>query len=215
VTQWPWSSENYAAPEQWGKGQTDARSDVYALGATMYHLLANMAPTPAFLPSEPLPLGNYNSALSKKTVSLIEKVMARDRTSRFQSAPEMREALIEALPMPYIPPSVPVAPQVVAAPSLPVGQAARAEHPSGAPVLAPAAPVAQVRQQPEPARHAVPPATRVCPACGRPNRSNARFSCRLWSLLCSPGAGHSARGRAGACCMGDACCQKPHASGSR
>jgi serine/threonine-protein kinase len=49
-------SENYAAPEQWGKGQTDGRSDVYALGATMYHLLANMAPTPAFLPSEPLPL---------------------------------------------------------------------------------------------------------------------------------------------------------------
>ena len=57
-------SENYAAPEQWGKGQTDARSDVYALGATMYHLLANMAPTPAFLPSEPLPLANYNGALS-------------------------------------------------------------------------------------------------------------------------------------------------------
>jgi hypothetical protein len=168
-------SENYAAPEQWGKGQTDARSDLYALGATMYHLLANMAPTPAFLPSEPLPLGNYNSALSKKTVSLIEKAMARERTGRFQSAPEMREALIEALPMPYIPPSVLVAPQVVATPAQPVGQAARTEHASGAPVSAPAAPQAQVWQQPEPAPHAVPPATRVCPACGRPNRTNARF----------------------------------------
>ena len=73
-------SENYAAPEQWGKGQTDARSDVYALGATMYHLLANMAPTPAFLPSEPLPLANYNGALSKETVALIEKAMDRERS---------------------------------------------------------------------------------------------------------------------------------------
>jgi hypothetical protein len=33
-------SENYAAPEQWGQAQTDARSDIYGLGATMYHLLA-------------------------------------------------------------------------------------------------------------------------------------------------------------------------------
>ena len=88
-------SENYAAPEQWGKGQTDARSDVYALGATMYHLLANMAPTPAFLPSEPLPLGNYNGAISNKTIGIIEKAMARDRARRFQSAREMRQALLD------------------------------------------------------------------------------------------------------------------------
>ena len=66
-------SENYAAPEQWGKGQTDARSDVYALGATMYHLLANMAPTPAFLPSEPLPLANYNGALIQRRPSASSK----------------------------------------------------------------------------------------------------------------------------------------------
>ncbi len=91
-------SENYAAPEQWGKGQTDARSDVYALGATLYHLLANLAPTPAFLPSEPLPLANYNQAVSRPTVALIEKAMARERTKRFQSIVEMRRALVAALP---------------------------------------------------------------------------------------------------------------------
>ncbi|MGD8905118.1 MAG: serine/threonine-protein kinase, partial [Anaerolineae bacterium] len=79
-------SENYAAPEQWGKGQTDARSDVYALGATIYHLLGNMAPTPAFLPSEPLPLGNYNGALSRQIIDLVERAMDRDREDRFQSA---------------------------------------------------------------------------------------------------------------------------------
>ena len=78
-------SENYAAPEQWGKGQTDARSDLYALGATMYHLLANMAPTPAFLPSEPLPLGNYNGAITKQTIVLSTRrwrAIAENATSR-------------------------------------------------------------------------------------------------------------------------------------
>ncbi len=104
-------SENYAAPEQWGKGQTDARSDVYALGATMYHLLANMAPTPAFLPSEPLPLENYNPSLSKKTVALVRKAMERDRRRRFQSALEMRQAILDALPAPYSPPTVAAAPR--------------------------------------------------------------------------------------------------------
>ncbi|MGD2205385.1 MAG: protein kinase [Anaerolineae bacterium] len=97
-------SENYAAPEQWGKGQTDARSDIYGLGATMYHLLANMAPTPAFLPSKPLPLGNYNGAVSGETIAIIKKAMDRDRDKRFQTALELREALVKVLPEPYIAP---------------------------------------------------------------------------------------------------------------
>ena len=34
----------YSPPEQYGKGATDARSDMYALGATLYHLLTGQAP---------------------------------------------------------------------------------------------------------------------------------------------------------------------------
>ena len=35
----------YAAPEQFGgMGQTDARTDIYCLGATMYHLVTGMNP---------------------------------------------------------------------------------------------------------------------------------------------------------------------------
>lgn len=42
----------YAPPEQYGKAQTDARSDVYSAGATMWHLLAGQAPPVQFpLPS--------------------------------------------------------------------------------------------------------------------------------------------------------------------
>jgi hypothetical protein len=167
-------SENYAAPEQWGKGQTDGRSDVYALGATMYHLLANMAPTPAFLPSEPLPLRNYNGALSRETVTLIEKAMERDRSKRFQSAMEMREALIDALPGQYIAPAVPRA--AVAAQPRP---AAPAQGPAsvqrqGQAQAEPA--VAAPRQvQPQPKPRPAPPPTKACPACGRANGQGARF----------------------------------------
>jgi hypothetical protein len=162
-------SENYAAPEQWGKGQTDARSDVYSLGATMYHLLANMAPTPAFLPSEPLPLGNYNGALSKETIAIVEKAMDRDRGRRFQSAVEMREAILAALPAPYVPP--------VAATSQPVPQPAQ-PVPQVRPSMQPVAP-AQVRQVPAAVplpRVAPPPAPpKPCPRCKRTNKQNARF----------------------------------------
>ena len=169
-------SENYAAPEQWGKGQTDARSDVYALGATMYHLLANMAPTPAFLPSEPLPLGNYNGALSKKTIRLVEKAMDRDRKNRFQSALEMREALVDALPGPY----VPVGAQVPASQGFqPVLKPAPAQpriqpQPQPQPAMAAPSPVraaAPAAVRPRPA----PPPEKACPACRRSNKASARF----------------------------------------
>ena len=180
-------SENYAAPEQWGKGQTDARSDVYALGATMYHLLANMAPTPAFLPSAPLPLGNYNPSLSKKTMAAIEKAMARDRERRFQSAREMRQALVDALPMPYVPPAMPTTPQPAAQAAATPGQVLSPEQ-----VLAPTLPAqavappavvqaaARSTAQPAPVPGGAvpisPPApARVCPSCGRSNRASAWF----------------------------------------
>jgi predicted Ser/Thr protein kinase len=175
-------SENYAAPEQWGKGQTDARSDVYALGATMYHLLANMAPTPAFLPSEPLPLGNYNGALSKKTIALVDKAMDRDRKNRFQSALEMREALIDALPTPYVPPVMPAVPRAIPRPARPARQVkSQAERASVAAPQVRGVPRVQgaLRGQAKPATVPAPklaaPPPKACPACGRANRVKARF----------------------------------------
>jgi serine/threonine protein kinase len=157
-------SENYAAPEQWGKGQTDARSDVYGLGATMYHLLANMAPTPAFLPSEPLPLANYNGALSKGTVALVEKAMERDRRKRFQSIGEMRRALVAALPAPYESPAA-----AVVSKAKPVPPAVKAQVEP-----AQAASLARPRPVPVPAPKPTPP-PKACPSCGRTNRQSARF----------------------------------------
>ena len=159
-------SENYAAPEQWGKGQTDARSDVYALGATMYHLLANMAPTPAFLPSEPLPLGNYNAALSRRTIALVERAMDRDRQGRFQSAKAMRQALIEALPIPYVPPAR-AASRISEEATNP--EPATRELPEPAKRQVAKKPAAQPKPKP------APPPLRACPVCKRKNRESARF----------------------------------------
>ena len=185
-------SENYAAPEQWGKGQTDARSDVYALGATIYHLLANMAPTPAFLPSEPLPLANYNSAVSNKTVALVEKAMSRDREARFQSILDMRQAILAAMPTPPLvePAAPPVAVMPPPAAQLVVKPAVPAKAPDSrkaSPAPAQAQPKAQPKPQPAkpspaPAQQkpaAVPapaaPPLKPCPVCGRSNKAGARF----------------------------------------
>ncbi|MFX4261533.1 protein kinase domain-containing protein [Pelotomaculum propionicicum] len=41
----PYGSPGYAPPEQHGKTQTDARSDIYALGATLHHLLTGIDPS--------------------------------------------------------------------------------------------------------------------------------------------------------------------------
>lgn len=157
-------SENYAAPEQWGKGQTDARSDVYALGATMYHLLANMAPTPAFLPSEPLPLANYNGAVSKATIAIVDKAMAREREARFQTAQEMRDAIVAAMPMPYMPPPAVVSPQVAPVVQAPAKVPAGREREAAPPKVVPRPVEVAPASSPPRERPAERPAPAVVPA---------------------------------------------------
>ena len=153
-------SENYAAPEQWGKGQTDARSDVYALGATIYNLLANMAPTPAFLPSAPLPLANYNGAVSAKTVAIVERAMNRDPKSRFQSILDMRQAILDAAPALQL--VEPVAPPVAATPR----PAAPVQKPSSTGGTPPAP--AQLHPKTEPEPQPVAPVQKPSSAGGTP-----------------------------------------------
>lgn len=178
-------SENYAAPEQWGEAQTDARSDIYGLGATMYHLLANMPPSPAFLPSEPQPLDALNSALSAETVRIVSKAMARKREDRYQSATKMKEVLLACLPG-YEPPlqaqtqvSVPASPPTVVTETVP-GSASGA---AAAQVSSQTIPRIQVGPVPSPiTRTRSQPAVRrrvrrlkVCPHCQHRNELAVRF----------------------------------------
>lgn len=198
-------SENYAAPEQWGKGQTDARSDVYALGATLYHLLANLAPTPAFLPSEPLPLANYNQAVSRPTVALIEKAMARDRARRFQSIADMRRALMAALP----------ADEQLAAMARP--PAAGSQEP-GAGSPAPAAPARPPAAGSKPPQPAAKPAAREQPptAVGPPTLPPAAAAGTQGGHSHSPGQGGGQREAATPSpAVPCPACKRPNRAGAR
>ena len=90
----------YAPPEQYaGKGQTDARSDVYSMGATLHHLLTRRDPTdyPPFS-FDTAPPRSLNPAISPHVEAAITKALAYDRTQRFQSASEMKQALLSPTP---------------------------------------------------------------------------------------------------------------------
>src|SRR6266511_1776298 len=116
-------SAGYAPPEQYGKGQTDARSDVYALGATLLHLLTNMPPIPLQTPA-PGGIRKFNLSVDEQTERVIIKAMAADQAARFQTAAEFEQALLGRLDTPYIDPTARVVPPPIApaAPTVPVAQ---------------------------------------------------------------------------------------------
>lgn len=86
-------TRGYAAPEQFGgRGQTDARTDIYCLGATLYHLLTGHSP--AEPPYEIKPLRYWSPMFEG---SGIEKVIAKccqqDPEERYQTCEELAYAL--------------------------------------------------------------------------------------------------------------------------
>ena len=82
----------YAAPEQFGgMGQTDARTDIYCLGATLYHLVTGMNPCEP--PYEIKPIREINPSLSSGLERIILKCTQRDPNDRYQSTAELMYAL--------------------------------------------------------------------------------------------------------------------------
>lgn len=82
----------YAAPEQFGgMGQTDGRTDIYCLGATLYHLVTGMNPCEP--PYEIKPIRQINPSLSGGLERIILKCTQRDPNDRYQSAAELMFAL--------------------------------------------------------------------------------------------------------------------------
>jgi serine/threonine-protein kinase len=78
----------YAPPEQFGGGQTDARADIYALGATLYHTVTGHGPVKgeAFIIR---PIRDVNSGLSGGLEKIIHRCTMQDPDSRYQSCTEL------------------------------------------------------------------------------------------------------------------------------
>ncbi len=82
----------YAAPEQFGgKGQTDGRTDIYCLGATLYHLVTGMNPSEP--PYEIKPIREINPSLSSGLEKIILKCTQRNPEDRYQNCAELTYAL--------------------------------------------------------------------------------------------------------------------------
>ena len=81
-------THDYAAPEQYGFGQSDARTDIYALGVTMNYLLSGM------LPREKI----FSGSLKE----VIEKCIKLDASNRYQDVAELSSAITSHTMSEYI-----------------------------------------------------------------------------------------------------------------
>jgi serine/threonine protein kinase len=116
----------YMAPEQ-ALGQTDrvdARTDLWAAGATMFTLLGGQVVHPADNAMQMLvlagskharPLASVSDGVPAPVAAVVDKALAFDRDDRWASAQQMRQALVEAChqatggPIPPLPPVEPEA----------------------------------------------------------------------------------------------------------
>ena len=86
-------TRGYAAPEQFGgRGQTDARTDIYCLGATIYHLLTGHSPCEP--PYEIKPLGYWNPDFDGSGFEkLVMRCTRQNPDERYQNCAELMYAL--------------------------------------------------------------------------------------------------------------------------
>ncbi|MCD8098216.1 MAG: serine/threonine protein kinase [Lachnospiraceae bacterium] len=82
-------TRGYAAPEQYGgMGETDARTDIYCLGATLYHLATGR--DPGLPPYEIRPVRQVKRDLSEGLEMIIRKCTRPDPDERYQSCEELK-----------------------------------------------------------------------------------------------------------------------------
>ncbi len=87
----------FSPPEQYGQGKTDARSDVYALGATLYKLLTTQDPPDAVdrvVGNATLtPPRQINSRIAANTEQAVLRAMESQPSQRLQNIQQFRRAL--------------------------------------------------------------------------------------------------------------------------
>lgn len=137
----------YAPPEQYGKGQTDQRSDVYALAATLHYLSTRH--DPSLNPFNWLPVRRYNAALSGQFESALQTALNLDPQRRFPSISAFASALGLELTVSTTPAQKPLQTNTA-----PTSRAVSVPAPSPVPVPVPASgakrPQHQHNQKPPP-----------------------------------------------------------------
>lgn len=87
-------TEGYSPPEQY-RGEMTFQTDIYALGATLHHLITRHDPRmEAPFTFADRPVRRLNPAVSAELEAVIHKALQYDPKDRYQSAEAMKEALL-------------------------------------------------------------------------------------------------------------------------
>jgi len=132
----------FAPPEQYGawSGRTDARSDIYAFGATLYVLLTGEAPADALSrmtkPEKYIPLARRPAKVSEVLAQTIDTALELEPENRFQSAEEMKTALRtpNAIAGPETPQPEPRSATIASDDTTTLGETARVSKPGRLPL---------------------------------------------------------------------------------
>jgi predicted Ser/Thr protein kinase len=98
----------YMCPEQITGGNVDARSDVYSLGCVLYHMVTGRPPfvgveeydiITQHVQRPPAPLWNHVAGVPSELERVVQRALAKEPSSRFDSMQEMARALA-AIPRP-------------------------------------------------------------------------------------------------------------------
>jgi outer membrane protein assembly factor BamB len=89
-------TQGYSPPDQY-RGEATPMVDIYALGATMHHLLTLRDPRlEAPFSFNERPIREINNAASEELVKVINRALEYSPQNRFESAEEMKDAIINA-----------------------------------------------------------------------------------------------------------------------
>ena len=90
----------FSPPEQYGAARTDARTDIYSLGATLYTALTGLTPEDSLAQTmdqeELTPVRERNSRISKRVAEAVEKALQVHPNNRWQMAAEFKNELLKA-----------------------------------------------------------------------------------------------------------------------
>ena len=101
-----WGTPYYVSPERLLREPEDIRSDIYSLGATLYHALAGRPPFEAETAEEvakrhisdrPPPLRSLCPNAQEQTVFTIDKCLAKKSSARWEGYTELLNQLADAL----------------------------------------------------------------------------------------------------------------------